>query len=99
MGAVNGPSRVDIETVSVDTGGFALPGLAVAGDRVARGSDGAAVYVLNPPRIRRFGTHGDLLEATDVGWELRDGEDGARLRCDVEGAQAELLRLPPDAAG
>ena len=92
------PDRVEIETVSVGPDGAGLSGFAVAGARTARRPDGSAAYVLNPPQIRRWGKHGDLLEGREVGWELREDGGEVRLRSEVEDAQADVLRLPADAA-
>ena len=95
---MNEVGRVEIETVTVGPEGVGLAGFDVAGPRTARRPDGSAVHILNPPQVRRWGEHGDLLDAREARWELGGGCNGARLRSAEPGAEAELLRLPPDAA-
>jgi hypothetical protein len=91
-------SRDEIETVTVGRDGVELSGYAVLDRRTARRPDGATVRILNPPQTRRWGEHGDLLEARESTWELAADGPSARLRSTAPDAQAELLRVEGEAA-
>lgn len=86
-----------LRTVSFRKGEQVLPRYRIGGARELVADNGRRVWLLNPPELRIW-SDDSLLSRHEVGWGLRQVDDGVAIWTDDRRAEADLVELSHVAA-